>query len=74
LIISDGLPDSTTIATEAAEQLTGAIDTIYCGPEAHPGADYLHSLVRMSGGRGVVWEGREQLTGIVRHLLEAPQP
>lgn len=71
-IISDGLPDSTTLATEAAQNLTGRIDTIYCGPEGHAGADYLHSLARVGGGRGVNWEGRTQLTEILRPLLCAP--
>jgi hypothetical protein len=73
IIISDGEPNSETLATEVArDHLTGSIDTIYCGPEGHPGCDYLHSLARLAGGRGVVWEGREQLTAIVRHLLQAP--
>ena len=72
IILSDGLPDSTTLATEAAENLTGAIDTIYCGPEQHPGAEFLHGLSRLSGGRGVTWEGRAQLAETFRLLIEAP--
>jgi hypothetical protein len=72
IIISDGLPDSTTLAQQEAEAMTGAISAIYCGPEGHPGAEFLYGLARMSGGRGVVWEGREALTGVVRNLLAAP--
>jgi len=73
IIISDGMPNSQHLATEVAEDfLTGSIDTIYCGPEGHPGCDYLHSLARLGGGRGVVWEGRESLAPVLHQLLLAP--
>src|SRR5579872_3281205 len=74
VIISDGMPDNADRAKEAAEKLTGVIDTIYCGPDGHPAISFLRSLCRLSGGVHVTWEGRHTLTGPVRALIGAPQP
>lgn len=50
VVISDGLPDSDKAALDAADRITGAIDTIYCGPDNDPAAQFLASLARDTGG------------------------
>ncbi len=73
IVISDGLPDNEQYALEAAEQLTGAIDTIYCGPDSHPAIDFLRQLSRDTGGVQVTWDGYKTLSSAVRGLL-GPAP
>jgi hypothetical protein len=73
IVISDGLPDSEIAALEAAERMTGAIDTIYCGPDEHPAVQFLQKLSRQTGGREVTWDGRHEISGIIRGLLPAPE-
>lgn len=71
IIITDGMPDNEALAEDAVEALTGVIDTIYCGPDAHPAAAWLSKLAREVGGVSVVFNGyRGELTGVVRGLLE----
>lgn len=70
IIISDGLPDDGKAALDAADKMTGQIDTIYCGPDSHPAVEWLKKLSRSTGGIQVVWDGyKQQLTSAVRGLL-----
>jgi hypothetical protein len=71
IIVSDGLPDDEQGARDAAEKMTGRIDTIYCGPDGHPAITFLRSLCRIGCGRHSTWEGRGELTGAIRALLSA---
>lgn len=73
IVISDGLPDSESDALEAADRMTGAIDTIYCGPDSHPAVEFLQRLSRRTGGREVTWDGRHEICGVIRGLLPAPE-
>jgi uncharacterized protein with von Willebrand factor type A (vWA) domain len=74
IVISDGLPDNERAALKAADELTGAIDTIYCGPDAHPAAEFLRKLSRSSGGVSVLWDGmRTGISQTIRGLLPAPE-
>ena len=72
IIISDGLPDDAAKATAAAAELTGIVDCIYCGPEAHPAVLFLQGLARDNGGTQVTWDGYRPLGPMVRGLLPAP--
>lgn len=70
IVVSDGMPDSEEEALEAAQRVSGAIDTIYCGPDGHPAVAFLRSLARQSAGRAhVVWEGYRQISSCIRGLL-----
>lgn len=70
IIISDGLPDSESDATLAADILTGQIDTIYCGPDSHPAAAFLQGLSKRAGGESVVWDGyRDGIAPAIRALI-----
>ncbi len=73
IIISDGLPDDEEEAIQVAGQLTGSIDTIYCGPDSHPAVEFLRKLAHDTGGIQVVWDGyKATLSSAVRGLLAAP--
>ena len=71
IVVSDGMPDSESAATAAAQAMTGAIYTIYCGPEGHPAIEFLRSLAKDTGGHAAVWDGRHEITGVIRALLPA---
>lgn len=73
IIISDGLPDCERSAEQEADQLTGAIDTIYCGPDGHPALQFLRKLAKDSGGTSVHWDGYRSLADGIRALLPAPE-
>jgi hypothetical protein len=73
IVISDGLPDNEETALRAADELTGAVDTIYCGPDQHPAAQFLHRLSRSTGGVSATWQGYHQLAAGIRALLPAPR-
>ena len=74
IVISDGLPDSEDYALQAVDKLTGAVDTIYCGPDAHPAIQFLRKLSRSAGGSSYRWDGYpHELTTIIRGLLPAPE-
>ncbi len=73
IVISDGLPDDEDDALEAAANMTGSIDTIYCGPDAHPAVKFLASLSRRTGGTDVVWSGRYEICGVIRGLIAPPE-
>lgn len=72
VVISDGLPDDERAALEAAQTLTGSIDTIYCGPDGHPALDFLRQLSRDTGGTSVQWDGYREISTMIRGLLPAP--
>ena len=73
ILISDGLPDDEQAALAAADQLTGAIDTIYCGPDEHPAVEFLRRLSRDTGGVQVTWDGyKGELASSVRALIAPP--
>lgn len=74
IIISDGLPDSPEACVAGIEALTGAVDTIYCGPDADPAVQFLRSLARAGAGTHVTWDGYRQasLGNAIRGLLPAP--
>ena len=71
IIVSDGLPDDQKRTIEVADKMTGRIDTIYCGPDGHPAITFLRSLCKIGCGRHATWEGRGELTGAIRGLLNA---
>jgi hypothetical protein len=72
IVISDGLPDSESAATEAVQHLTGSVDTIYCGPDGHPAVAFLASLARSTGGRQATWDGYREISSVIFGLLPAP--
>jgi hypothetical protein len=73
IVISDGLPDDQARALAAASEITGSIDTIYCGWDGDPGVKFLQRLSRDSGGVQVTWDGvQKELGTVVRGLLPAP--
>ena len=74
IVISDGMPDSKEHARAAADAMTGAIDTIYCGPDGETEAiGFLRSLARSTGGCHVTWAGyRSPLGPGIRALLPPP--
>lgn len=72
IVISDGIPDSEDQALQAAQQITGAIDTIYCGPDSHPAIQFLHQLARSTGGMSATWDGFRELSGAIKGFLPAP--
>ena len=72
IIISDGLPNSEIHAQQAADQITGGIDTIYCGPDEHPAVKFLAGLAKSAGGASYVWNGYTELGATLRKLLPAP--
>lgn len=74
VIISDGEPDSETLATQAAGKLTGIIDVVYCGsPKNKHARDFLESLARAGMGgyyeTGDKLEIEKQLPAVVKGLL-----
>jgi hypothetical protein len=74
IVISDGLPDSQEEALKAAQKITGAIDTIYCGPDGHPACDFLRQLSKETAGEPHICDfGRKGIAGYIKGLLPAPQ-
>ncbi len=69
IIISDGCPDNEQMATEAVENLSGRVDTVYCGPDGHPAVAYLQSLSRRGGGVHMTFDGCRELSPMIRGLL-----
>jgi hypothetical protein len=70
IIISDGLPDNEQEAQDAADKITGEVDTIYCGPDGHPAIQFLRSLAHSTGGVALNWDGyRTELASNIRGLL-----
>lgn len=50
IIISDGEPNSPDQALQVARKFKSRIDTIFIGPEKHPGQEFLKKLSDLSGG------------------------
>lgn len=73
IVISDGLPDNGDAAIAAADKMTGAIDTIYCGPDAHPAVQFLQRLAKSTGGQQVTWDGYKPIASCIRGFLPAPE-
>jgi hypothetical protein len=73
IIVSDGLPDSESQAKRAAQAMTGGIDAIYCGPDAHPAVSFLRSLCRDAGGVTTSWDGRAEISGVLLRCIAAPE-
>lgn len=78
VVISDGQPDSESLALAAADRITGIIDVIYCGPDSDTDAiAFMYRLARAGCGRvvradfaaGSLAIGRE-----VRAVLALPSP
>jgi hypothetical protein len=70
LVISDGRPDDEASALSAADDLTGQIDVIYCGPEGETQAIlFLQKLARRTGGRCYVTPPQNLLEPVKRLLL-----
>lgn len=69
VIISDGMPDDKNGAATMVDNLTGQVDTIYCGPDGHPAIQYLQSLSRAGGGRHMTFDGCRELAPMIRGLL-----
>lgn len=80
IVISDGRPDDEVAALAAAEQLSGTIDVIYCGPDDDAQAiTFMRSLARVGCGRVIVHDlvkhsQQPRLAGAVRQLLALPAP
>lgn len=73
IVITDGLPDSADDCFEAADDMTGAIECIYCGHDGDDGAvDFLRRLAGHTGGAQVTWDGYQELSRVVRGLLPSP--
>ncbi|GMU82455.1 MAG: hypothetical protein AMXMBFR47_23260 [Planctomycetota bacterium] len=78
VVLSDGEPDNCDAAFEAAQQLLGPIDVIYCGdPQNVSATRFLQSLARERRGLYVVEDLRApatQLPATVMKLLSSPRP
>ena len=73
LLITDGVADDEDYALAAVEMLTGAIDTIYCGPDNDPSVSFLRKLSRAGVGLHVTWDGASELAPTLRRLA-LPEP
>lgn len=72
VVLSDGEPDNDDMALEAAEQMTGKIDVIYCGPDSNKKArNFMYRLARRGGGTAVQVNlaQPQQLVGALRRGL-----
>lgn len=71
ILISDGEPDDENEALRLAKQFKSKIDTIYCGPEAGYGRDFLRRLAEATGGQSVSQSINQlgQLSQTVQGLL-----
>ncbi len=76
VIISDGEPDSESLARAAIERLTGIVDVVYCGNPANSQArNFLESLARAGAGgfyqTGDQVDVGKQLPAVIAGLLGA---
>lgn len=71
VLVSDGGPDSTTMAMEAAKKFGGRIDVVFIGDDNDPGAFFLEELAKTTGGEKFDGDLGElkQLTGTIVALL-----
>lgn len=72
VIISDGMPDSQSQATDAAHGFGGRIDVAFVGNEGDGGAMFLNELARITGGTQFTGDlgDPKKLTGQIIALLE----
>jgi len=70
IVISDGAPDSETMALTEARKFTEKIDTVYIGSESGDGRDFLHRLANASGGQSLD-SAAENIEKDVVYLLNA---
>lgn len=69
VIISDGCPNNQDSSAAAIEELTGRVDTVYCGPDGHPAITFLQSLARKGAGQHMTFDGCRELSPMIRGLL-----
>lgn len=71
LIISDGEPDSRSLAMQAARRFGGRIDVVFVGDEGSSGEAFLRELANVTGGDSFTGDLQDpkQLTGRIIGLL-----
>jgi hypothetical protein len=74
IIVSDGEPDSESLAHKALESLTGLVDVVYCGsPDNVKARKFLESLAREGQGgyyeTGDTLDVDKQLPAVIKGLL-----
>lgn len=70
IVISDGEPDDERAALEEARLYRNRIDTIYVGPEAGGGQEFLKRLAKIKGGQNLVKPQLTELASSVAGLLK----
>lgn len=70
VVISDGVPDSESMALAEARKFTEKIDTVYIGREDGAGRDFLRDLAKASGGQSIE-SAAENIKQDVVYLLNA---
>ncbi len=76
VIMSDGEPDSESLARQAIEELTGIVDVVYCGdPKNRHASEFLQSLAKAGAGgfykTGDEIDVRKQLPAVIAGLLNS---
>jgi len=71
-LISDGLPDSTDAALEAARRFPARLNVFYVGPEGGPGQRFLQELAAASGGQFRTCRLDQDLLAQTRRVLSLP--
>ena len=70
VVISDGAPDSESMALAEARKFTEKIDTVFIGREGSDGRDFLRDLAKASGGQSIE-SAAENIKQDVVYLLNA---
>lgn len=73
IIVTDGEPNSEGAAEDAVDQITGSVDTIFCGNDGHPAVKFLVGLARRAGGRQATCSTYVAIENHVAGLLESPK-
>jgi len=71
-LISDGLPDSTDAALEAARRFPARLNVFYVGPEGGLGQRFLQELAAASGGQFRTCRLDQSLLDQARQVLSLP--
>jgi len=72
IVISDGFPDSESLALDVARRYTNKIDTVFIGPADDTiGQDFLRQLAAAGGGKSVSDIRLVELARALQLLLEA---
>ena len=77
LVVSDGLPDNTVAALEAAKKVPGVISVLFVGSdEEQRGAEFLRQLATLSGGMFIHKDlaKHTSLASELRSMLALPPP